>query len=210
MSTENNLELLAKLDEKSARVRRAAIGWAWASVAAAAVVLGALVWAGSARLAEVRTQSAVEQENVSELKQQREKLEAEVKRLQPLVDNYLAIERQRSIEKARVTAAPEPSQRGRIFLQTVQADDRRYAEGKKAELEKAGFRVMGIENVERAAGLRNTEVRYYKKADAAEAQRIVDVLKTGDPSTTLVFLGLDHSAKVQARNYEVWFRAQPN
>lgn len=211
MSTEDNLELLASLDRKGANLRRRAGLVAWVSVAAAAIVMAGLIFVAYRHLAQVREAVKTESEHVTKLQEQKKGLDAEIANLKPLVENYRAFARQAPVAEAKQTPDTMSARtiQPRVYLQIVDPVDRDYAKGMGTVLEQAGFKVMGIEYVKQAAGLRNTEVRYYKKADEAEAEKIVSALrKAGDPSVTILNLGLDNNTKVRPRHYEVWFRAQ--
>jgi hypothetical protein len=104
---------------------------------------------------------------------------------------------------------PTPAQLPpRVYLQIVTAGDRAYANAVGERLEGAGFRVLGVEHVRNAAPLRNTELRYYKRADEPDAQRLLQALRVaGEPNAVLLYLGLENNTRVRPRHYEIWFAA---
>lgn len=93
-----------------------------------------------------------------------------------------------------------------VYLRVIAERDRGYADSVGDYLKARGFEVHGLEYVERAPSLRNTEVRYYKRADAQGAAHLLAVLEeVGEHSTALLYLGLEN-ARVQDGTYEVWLR----
>ena len=79
------------------------------------------------------------------------------------------------------------------------------------KLREAGFTVMGIEFVPKAARfLKVIEVRYYKKADEAGAEKLLQLLKAnGDASVRSLYLASEeNNPKVRANHFEVWFPSQ--
>jgi hypothetical protein len=213
-----DLELLKVLEASDAAARRRAIWISWSSVSLAAIILAALVFLGYRRLGEVQEKVAAAKTHVEILKSQEKTLRQEVAQLQAtkanlelIAQNYQAIapESPVAIREERVAASIAPpigSVQPRVFLQIVNPDDEDYAEGMKKRLQQAGFKVPGIETVERAAGLKNTEIRYYKKADQADAVRLLDTLReAGVKSPAILYLGLENNRKVRPKTYEVWF-----
>jgi hypothetical protein len=96
----------------------------------------------------------------------------------------------------------------RVYLQIVTAGDRAYARAVGERLDASGFRVLGVEYVRNAAPLRNTELRYYKRADEPDAQRLLQALRAaGEPNAVLLYLGLENNTRVRPRHYEIWFAA---
>jgi hypothetical protein len=96
----------------------------------------------------------------------------------------------------------------RVYMQIVNENDRDYANQIKGRLTAASVLVLGIEYVPRATGLKTTEVRYYSQADAAEAQKILGVLKdAGEKSAQVQYLGLE-SSTVRPNHFEVWIASR--
>lgn len=216
-----DLELLKVLEAGDTAARRRAIWISWASVSLAAVILAALVFLGyrhlgevQEKVAEAKTRVATLETREKALREREQHLLANIANLELIAQNYKAIapESPATIREERVAAVsvttPVGSVQPRVFLQIVNPNDRDYAQGMKKRLEEAGFEVPGIETVERAAGLKNTEVRYYKKADQADAVRLLDTLReAGVKSPAIFYLGLENSKKVRSKTYEVWFAA---
>src|SRR6266545_496711 len=216
----DNLELLRRLETHQAAARRRAVWISWSSVLAAAIVLAVLIvfayqhLAGvQAQVADAQRQAAAEKDRVDRLKKEEARLTGRINQLQPLVENYQAEVRAqpRPVVRREIRSlAPgvEVSAQPRVYLQIVAPDDREYADQMGKRLENAGFAVLGVEYVEQAAALKNTEVRYYKKADEADAVRLRDALAAaGVKSPALLYLGLEDSRKVRPETYEVWFGA---
>jgi hypothetical protein len=74
-------------------------------------------------------------------------------------------------------------------------------------LRQAGFVVPGIEV--RPERVRQTEVRYYKSAEAPQAEKIADVLRSmGEQVRPPQHLErYEHSNAVRPNHYEVWLSA---
>jgi hypothetical protein len=214
----DKLQLLKELDDASARARRRTVMSAWLSVAAAAAVLGVIVFSGARRiattnelLAGLQGKVGAEEKRLQELQQANAKLKEENEKFGRLNENYRAsVAAQSEARLPPVLVAPGPviGTQPRVYLQIVAQEDRQRAEAVGARLGTQGFRVMGIELVERAARLRNTEVRYYKKIDEAGATRLLNALQSaGESSATLLYLNLEN-ARVRPNHYEVWFAAR--
>jgi cell division protein FtsB len=213
-----DLELLKVLEAGDAAARRRAIWISWSSVSLAAIILAALVFLGYRRLGEVQEKVAAAKTRVATLESREKTLRQEVEQLQAtkanlelIAQNYRAIAPESPVasHEERVAAPISPQARSvqpRVFLQIVNPNDRVYAQEMTKPLEQAGFKVLGIETVERAAGLKNTEVRYYKKADQPGCIRLLDALRgAGVKSPAFLYLGLENNRKVRPKTYEVWF-----
>jgi hypothetical protein len=214
-----DLELLKVLEAGDAAARRRAIWISWSSVSLAAIILAALVFLGYRRLGEVQEKVAAAKRDVVILKGQEKTLRDEVTQLQAtkanlelIAQNYRAIapESPVAIREERVAASIAPPTRSvqpRVYLQIVNPNDRNYAQEMTKRLKQAGFEVPGIENIEKAAGLKNTEVRYFKKADQADAFRLLDILReAGVKSPAILYLAREEdNRKVRPKTYEVWF-----
>ena len=94
----------------------------------------------------------------------------------------------------------------RVYLQIVNQDDRDYANEIRDRLIAGGILVLGIQYVPKAAGLTKTDVRYYRKADEPEAQKIVDLLKNAGaaPIPPKYLPGYEDSTTIRPNHYEVW------
>ena len=224
-----NLTLLRSLEEDEARARRRGVLTAWALVGLAVVVLGVMIVTGSSRLAAIRAQTTAESDSLRVMRAERARLAAEVADL----EGRLAAEYQAPLGLDSAVVAPdtqsvrppgpdsalivmstpdgdtgEVSLPARVYLQIVAAGDRTYARSVGRRLAAEGFQVLGVEYVRNAPRLRTTELRYYKKADEPDAQRLLEALRAaGEPDARLVYLGLENSTRVRPRHYEVWFAA---
>ncbi len=94
----------------------------------------------------------------------------------------------------------------RVYIQIVNQDDRPFAEGIRNRLISSGILVLGIQYVSSAAALTTSDVRYYRKADLPEAQKIVDLLKSAGVATVppKYLSGYEDSTKIRPNHYEVW------
>jgi hypothetical protein len=108
--------------------------------------------------------------------------------------------------QAAVNSQSEAVLLPRVYMQIVNENDRDYAKQIAARLTAAGVLVLGIEYVPTAAALKTTDVRYYRTADEAEAQKILDVLKdAGEKSARAQYLaGNENNPKIRLNHFEVW------
>ncbi len=65
----------------------------------------------------------------------------------------------------------------RVFIQIVNQNDRGKANDISALLQSQGCSVQGMQFIPQAAALTQSDLRYYRKADTDQAQRIADALK---------------------------------
>jgi hypothetical protein len=98
----------------------------------------------------------------------------------------------------------------RVYMQIVNQNDRDIANQIKDRLTSIGVLVLGIQYAPKAAGLKTSDVRYYRKVDEAEAQKILGVLKdAGEESPRLQYLpGFEDSTTVRPNHFEVWLASQ--
>ena len=98
----------------------------------------------------------------------------------------------------------------RIYMQIVDARDREYAERMGQLLRGSDYIVLGVELVPQAIGLKRTEVRYYKMADAEVGNSIVNVLReAGDSAATGVYLKKEeNNPNVRSKHFAVWFSSR--
>jgi hypothetical protein len=94
----------------------------------------------------------------------------------------------------------------RAYVQIIDQADRQWARNLSDRLQHAGVIPVGIEHVHdpRAAALRRFEVRYYKKAEEAGAQRILAVLENAGVPASPVYLNLENNTRVRANHFEIW------
>jgi cell division protein FtsB len=218
-TTPDKSQLLAELEDAGDRARRRALVWSWLSVGAAGLAVAAIVAYGGAKVKDATAElgrlkaAAADEEKVlaglkrqnDDLKTTNEKLESNIKRLS---ENYstavAAAESTKYLRPDRAPASVDPP--ARVYLQIVSDGDRAFAAAIGKRLGNYGFRSMGVELVERAARLKNSEVRYYKKVDEDGARRLQDALEKEGVSTALLYLNLE-TARVRANHFEVWFAA---
>ncbi len=94
----------------------------------------------------------------------------------------------------------------RVFIQIVNQNDRGKANDISALLQSQGCSVQGIQFIPQAAALTQSDLRYYRKADTDQAQRIADALKgvgveVGKPK---YLSGYEDSTTVRPNTFEVW------
>jgi len=94
----------------------------------------------------------------------------------------------------------------RVFIQIVNQSDREYAKKLAAGLQPAGFSVQPIQYVPQAAVLSRTDIRYYRKSDQAEAQKILDLVKAAGQASARMYIpsGQENNPNVRPNTFEVW------
>jgi len=212
MSIEDNLALLESLDQKGTSLRRPA-GWvAWGSVITAGIVMAVLIFLAQRKLEQVRRQVEGEEERLTKVQKERAKAQTERDTARQLAQNYQSILSNVTKTTALAAATDATAKSGagtlfpRVYLQIVNEDDRDYAKQVGKMLQDHGLLVLAVEYVSKAAGLKQTQVRYYKKAEEPEAERIRDLLKqSGETGAITVYLKQDNNTKVRPNRFEVWF-----
>jgi hypothetical protein len=225
----DNLDLLRALEDDEASARRRALWTSSALVVGAAVILAGLLFSAYRELNAVRA-------TTDALRADSTRLTGVVADLRRIEENYLITVNKDSanlpadsqVVVAPADTLPRVSSTGRdtagtteiqlprpprelpprVYLQIVKAGDRRYADSIGGLLDAAGFRVLSVEHVRNAPALRNTELRYYKRADEPDAQRLLRALRaSGETNAVLLYLGLENNTRVRPRHYEIWFAA---
>jgi hypothetical protein len=212
--------VLERWELNQKRNRRRAAGTAWTSVAAAVVVLAGLIYSGHRELTAVRSQAdatraevLAEQANLEALKAQKRELEQQYQASLSVLGNVGTTQAKAAVDQTLSQNPQAANLLPRVYLQIVDQNDRDYANYMGKKLKEAGFIVLGVEYRAEAyrpdvRRLKMTDVRYYKKADEAGAQKVLDVLKkAGEDPVRLNYLGLENDPKVRANHYEVWFAA---
>lgn len=234
MRENENIALLRQMEAEESRARRRGALMAWLLVALALAVLATMLSTGARRLSDIREQTAREKVRLSQLQGERRVLEDSIQRLSPLVGNYQSlliadtanlpvaavpdlvpmIDRPRLPSAAgRVAESPADSTvvrmpAARVYLHVVTPDDRAHADAVGARLIEAGFHMLGVEYKRSAPRLRTTELRYYRKDDEPDAQRLLQTLRAaGEPNAVLLYLGLENNPRLRRRQYEIWFAA---
>lgn len=216
-SVEERLALLQRIEQREAGAVRRAAAFAWVSVAIAALLVGALIFGGWWQVRRLRTEAATLETRQADLvnsieKQKTElgRLEAEARQKQAALATMISAYR-RTTDQARsgLATALDADPKAtvlvpRAYVQIVDDADRQWARNLNDRLQNAGVIPVGIEHVPRAAGLRRFEVRYYKQAEEAGAQRIVKVLESAGVPASVVYLNLEGNTRVRANHYEIW------
>ena len=225
MNPDERLNRLDALDAEARRRRRRAVWTSSGLVLAAAAISGALLYLMTTRLTETYGDLARVEENKKTVEGELEVRRAEVLRAEQELQEKQALLRileKKISEKELMAAAAQAQQsvqagsqvsgqklRARAYLQIGDVRDRPYVESIAAQLRLANFIVPGIEYVAAAATLRRTNVRYYKKSDRLEAERLVAVLlKAGVSAIERVPQYLsqyENSNSVRPNHLEVWF-----
>ena len=214
MSTEDNLSFLETLDRQGAKLRRRAAWVAWGSVIAAALVMTILIFVAYRHLGAVRAEVDAETTKLEQAKIAKAAIEKDLAAAREQRDNYQSIVAKVPKETAqaaaeRATSGSSPSALlPRVYLHIVDEADREYANRQGKLLQENGFVVLGIEYVKNVP-LKNTQVRYYTKAQQAVAERILGILKNhGAVNAITNNLGLENFAKTHTNQFEVWFMSQ--
>ena len=216
-SIDERLALLERIERREAGAVRRAARIAWLSLAIATALVAVLIFGAWWQVRQLRTEASTleaQQQKletaIAEQTTELGRLEAEVKEKQAAVATMISAFR-RTTEQARsgFTTALDADPRAtvlvpRAYVHIVDEEDRQWARNLNDRLENAGIIPLGIEHVPRAAGLRRFEVRYYKKAEEAGAQRIVNVLEDVGVPASPVYLDLEGNTRVRANHYEIW------
>jgi uncharacterized protein YoxC len=217
MTVEERLALLEKVERgEAARVRKAA-GIAWVSLAVASVLVAVLIFGAWWQVNRLRTEAGTLEQRqttlVADIKTKEDQLvglEAKVREREAAVSTIISAFR-RTNDQARgglETALDEDPKATvlvpRAYVQIVDEGDRQWARNLSDRLQGAGIIPVGIEHTPRAAGLRQFEVRFYKKAEEPGAQRILGVLESvGVPAVTK-YLNLETNTRVRGNHFEIW------
>ena len=216
-SVDERLALLERMEQREAGAIRRAARIAWVSLAIAAVLVGVLIFGGWWQVRQLRAEAGTLERQRTELvtaiegqKTELAQLEADVKEKQAALSTLISAYR-RTTDQARsgfetaLDADPKATVLvPRAYVHIVDEEDRRWARNLNDRLQNAGIIPVGIDHVPRAAGLQRFEVRYYKKAEEAGAQRIVNVLEEVGVPASPVYLNLEGNTRVRANHYEIW------
>jgi hypothetical protein len=216
-SVDERLALLEQIERREAGAARRAAALAWLSLAVATALVAVLIFGAWWQVRQLRSEASTLQGEQQKLESSIEaqkaelaQLEAEVKEKQAAVSTMISAFR-RTNEQARsgfataLDADPKATVLvPRAYVHIVDQEDRQWARNLSDRLENAGVIPLGIDHVPRAAGLRRFEVRYYKQAEEAGAQRIVNVLEEVGVPATLRYLDLENNTQVRANHFEIW------
>jgi ribosome-binding factor A len=214
MTPEQRLKRLDDLEQRQIQAHRNAVRGAWISVCIAALVFFGIIAAGTWQVRELEAhrndlilQNRSLGARLAAARKEAVKAEASARAYRGVVDKLSDSERKDAVEK-QVSAVPQSAALlPRIYMQIVNSEDRTRAESIRKTLEQAGYLVLGIELVEKAAGTQKvSDVRYYRDDDAKQAQRIADLLEKAGESNVKVFIpaGKKDSPNVRPNHYEIW------
>ncbi len=115
------------------------------------------------------------------------------------------------VRKVASSVAEEATARAgllpRVYVHIRQEEDRSAARSVAEKLRKEGLIVPGIERLV-DVGPSSSELRYFRKGDEAEANRIVESLRAQGVNVNLKYIsGYETSQAIQAKHYELWFAA---
>jgi len=216
-TVDERLALLERIEQREAGAVRRAAMIAWVSLAVATILVSVLIFGGWWQVRQLRVEAGTLEKQRTELvtaiegqKTELAQLEAEFQQKQAALSTLISAYR-RTTDQARsgfetaLDADPKATVLvPRAYVQIVDEEDRQWARNLNDRLQNAGIIPVGIEHVPRAAGLKRFEVRYYKKAEEAGAQRIVNVLEEVGVPASPVYLNLEGNTRVRANHYEIW------
>jgi hypothetical protein len=214
MSPQQRLEALEHLEKRQLRSQLLAVRAVWGSVSLAVLVLAGLIVFGTRKVDELNTRKQQVQDEIAALEKkliakEQEAAEAEKQRLAavwtfsnvPESVQKAAVEQQLSRRPEMAALLP------RIYMQIVDPADKPRAEAVRKALLQAGYLVLGIETVTKAAKTqKGSDVRYYRDSEREQAKRIAGVLEKAGESNVQYFTprGMENSPNVRPNHFEVW------
>ncbi len=216
MKENERIALLHELEQQSRQSELRARWVGWGTVAAAAVVLLVLLVIGGIRLERLQRNIAVEKRSLQALAEEREKREQELRETEARLEDLREVVGR--IDRTQVEAAYEQKSRSsssakqapRVYVHIAQDADRAYAQRVVKDLEQQGFVVPGIEYVQSAQRLQNSQVRYFKQADRSEADRLQGIVQSeGLSDAKATYLQrYENDPGVRSNQYELWIKPQ--
>lgn len=221
LTPDDRIALVEQLERDGAARQRRAVFAMWGAVVLAAAVLALLVWMArrelgqaQAELQAVQVQRAAVTTQIAELRRTQADVERQLQESRSALAASLGVlgrvqegARGAAVD-AQLAADPAAAQLlPRVYLHIVSQADRAAADQVAKQLGAAGFIVVSTEYVPAAATLRVSDVRYYKKAEQAGAERIAAVLKELGVQLRLNYLNLENNTRVRPNHFEVWFAA---
>lgn len=216
-SVDERLALLERIEQHEAGAVRRAATIAWVSLAVATTLVALLIFGGWWQVNRLRTDASALEARQAELvtaidshKAALAQLEAEIQQKQAALSTMISAYRETSPQARNAfETALDADPRStvlvpRVYVHIVEEADRQWARNLNDRLQNAGIIPVGIEHVPRAASLRRFEVRYYKTAEQAGAQKIVSALEEVGIPASLVYLNLETNTRVRANHYELW------
>ena len=209
MTPEQRLTLLEELkDREPGIVRRARLG-AWASVILASCITAVLLYVAYNERARVERDVAEKRVELEKLNAQLEATGRRLRAWQTVVSEIPKPQLEAGFAKASRNDPNVENILRRVYIQTPPGEEamKRAKEAQK-KLRQEGFVAPGIEV--RPESPSQTQVRYYKSAEAPQAWKIVESLQaigeqTGPPQHLKRF---ENSTAVRPNHYEVWLGAK--
>lgn len=217
LSVDERLALLERVEAREAGAVRKAAGVAWLSLAIASVLVGVLIFGAWWQVSRLRSDAVILegkrvdlQTAITTKEEQLAGLEARVREREAALSTIISAYR-RTTDQARggleIALDADPKATAlvpRAYIQIVDEGDRQWARNLSDRLQRAGVIPVGIEHTPRAAGLRQFEVRYYKKVEQPGAEKILAVLgSVGVPAATK-YLNLETDTRVRGNHFEIW------
>ncbi|MCE2946716.1 MAG: hypothetical protein ACK515_09075 [bacterium] len=222
MAIVDKVQRLDELQADELDARRRAARRAWMFVLLAGVVL-ALIVAGfswqvvrkRAELAALTAQASTAQSDlaaldarIAGLKAREAELDRNVQSLTRALSQLPKAQLEAAVDSAWGGQNPPAQWVPRVYMQIVAAEDRAWAGEIARRLREGGLIVPGIELVAKHSNLSRSDVRYFRKADQAGAQAIVDRLAAmGVTAVPSYVTGYEDSSSVRPNQFEIWFRA---
>jgi cell division protein FtsB len=92
----------------------------------------------------------------------------------------------------------------RLYIQVATPDNEKLAQTLRSRLERAGFLVPRVERLPTTS--KSLQVRYFRTEDAADAQKIVDLIRAELPGVAAVsFAAANPNSRMRPRHLELWF-----
>jgi hypothetical protein len=208
MTPEQRLTLLEELqNSEPATIRRARIG-AWASVVLASCITAVLLYVAYSERARVERDVAQKRVELEKLNVQLETTARRLRAWQTVVSEIPKPQLEAGFAKASRNDPNVENILRRVYVQTPPGEEAmKRAKEVQRKLRQDGFVVPGIEV--RPESPTQTQVRYYKSAEAPQAWKIVESLhavgeKAGPPQHLKQF---ENSTAVRPNHYEVWLGA---
>jgi hypothetical protein len=213
ITPEERIRQLQQLEEQGAKIRRRATLAAGASVVLAALVLGGLIFAASRKLDDLQAQVTQKQGEFDKKQQDFDALEIEIKSkqtqlaqlegkvAQALDKNAGPQQRTAALNDLAVHSAP------RVYLQITDELDRKSAEMLNVSLQKAGFRLLGVEcRGDAISIIKVADVRYYKAKDKDTAVKLAETVKNArNQEVKLKYLSeYENDPRVHQNDFELW------
>lgn len=108
------------------------------------------------------------------------------------------------LETSRYQTTPtEPSPQARIYFHIADEGQRDLAQRLADQVRESGFLMPGIEQRDNSPSA--NEIRFFRRAEEAEARYIAEILRTQDVSVEVRYIpGYESSGTLRRRQYELW------